>query len=84
MSIELLLAPPLDVLLGGSTPDMVSTWLDRVLLENAGGQLLLGYHLDPGYALESCLAFHDELAQRWLIEKDVHEQTIRFTCHRGD
>ncbi|MDH3674387.1 MAG: uroporphyrinogen decarboxylase family protein [Anaerolineae bacterium] len=67
--IRIDLAPPLNLLLEGSAKTEMVNWLDRALAENGGGPLLIGYHFEPGYSMENCLAIHDELAERGLIKK---------------
>ena len=58
------LAPPVELLLAGADRAGVVAWLDRTLTENGGGPLHIGFHLEPGYAVENCLAIHDELRLR--------------------
>lgn len=67
--IRIDLAPPLNVLLEGSDQEAAITWLDQALAENGNGPLLIGYHFEPGYSMENCLAIHNELAKRGLIKK---------------
>lgn len=61
-------APPLDALSEGASPESMATWLDDVLAENGDTPMLIGYHLEPGYSLANCLLVHDELARRGLTE----------------
>jgi len=63
------LAPPAELLLDGSPREQILLWLDQVLVENENGPLQIGYHLEPGYSLENCLAIHDELHNRGLVKK---------------
>ena len=51
----------------GRAPGCVA-WLERTLAENAGGPLHVGFHLEPGYSVENCLAIHEELRLRELTE----------------
>ncbi len=67
--IRIDLAPPLNVLLEGSNKAAAVTWLDQTLAENGDGPLQIGYHFEPGYSMENCLAIHDELSDRGLIIK---------------
>ena len=67
--LQIDLAPPLEVLRQGAGEEMMLEWLDRTLLENNDGPLKLGYHLEPGYSMQNCLALHDELDRRGLIRK---------------
>ncbi len=60
-NIRIDLAPPLEVLLEGAKKEDALSWLNTTLAENDGGPLLIGYHFEPGYLLENCLAIHDEL-----------------------
>jgi hypothetical protein len=60
------IAPPVELLLDGVDHAGVVTWLDRTLAENAGGPLHIGFHLEPGYSVENCLAIHDALRARGL------------------
>ena len=62
-------APPVEVLVDTAPQAGISAWLERVLEENAGGPLLIGYHFEPGYSLANCLFIHDELARRGEITK---------------
>jgi hypothetical protein len=66
---QLDLAPPLEALRANADKEVMLTWLDNVLRENSLGPLQLGYHLEPGYSVENCLAVHDELDRRGLIQK---------------
>lgn len=65
--LQIDLAPPHQLLLKGADKAQVLAWLDQTLKENDAGPLQIGYHLEPGYALENCLAIHDELVKRGLI-----------------
>jgi hypothetical protein len=65
--LQIDLAPPHQLLLKGADKVQLLAWLDQTLEENGSGPLQIGYHLEPGYALENCLAIHDELAKRGLI-----------------
>jgi hypothetical protein len=38
--------------------------LERILAENAGGPLHIGFHLEPGYAVANCVAIHEGLYRR--------------------
>jgi len=67
--LQIDLAPPVEILLESANKAEVTVWLDNVLAENGGGPLTIGYHLEPGYSLENCLAIHDELHQMGLIKK---------------
>ena len=67
--LQLDLAPPLEILNERVHERAIQDWLDAALLENGAGQLQIGYHLEPGYSLENCLAVHDELYRRGLIAK---------------
>ncbi len=58
------LAPPVEILLVDSDRGQVVAWLEKTLAENGDGPLGIGYHLEPGYSLENCLAIHEELHQR--------------------
>ena len=58
------LAPPVELLLAGAARAGVVDWLERTLAENGGGPLHIGYHLEPGYSVENCLAVHEELRVR--------------------
>lgn len=55
------LAPPVELLLEGADRGGVVAWLENVLAENAGGPLHIGFHLEPGYSVENCLAIHKAL-----------------------
>ena len=66
---QLDLAPPLEILGANAAKDSVLTWLDDVLRENEMGPLQIGFHMEPGYSVENCLAVHDELERRGLIKK---------------
>jgi hypothetical protein len=66
---QLELAPPLEALRATADKEVMLTWLDNVLRENSTGPLQLGYHMEPGYSVENCLAVHDELDRRGLIRK---------------
>ena len=43
-------------------------WLEHTLAENGDGPLHIGFHLEPGYAVENCEAIHEELQLRGLTE----------------
>jgi hypothetical protein len=58
------LAPPVELLLAGADRAGVVAWLARTLAENAGGPLHIGFHLEPGYSVENCVAIHEELRLR--------------------
>jgi hypothetical protein len=66
-NFEINVAPPVDLLLKGSTGEQVLAWLKTVLLENDGGPLKLAFHLDVGYAVEHCLSIYDYLVENDLI-----------------
>jgi len=66
---QLDLAPPLEVLRVNADKELMLSWIDNVLRENNNGPLQLGYHMEPGYSVENCLAVHDELDRRGLIRK---------------
>ena len=61
------LAPPVELLLEGVDRSRVSVWVGQALAENDGGPLSIGFHLEPGYAVDNCLAIH-QLVRR-------HDQT---------
>jgi hypothetical protein len=67
--IQIDIAPPVEILLDKAYKDRIDAWLDQVLEENDGGQLIINFHLEPGYSLENCLAIHDGLHERGLIER---------------
>ncbi len=69
IDFQLDLAPPLEALRANAEKEVMLTWLNDVLCENSMGPLQLGYHLEPGYSVENCLAVHDELERRGLIRK---------------
>ena len=60
--------PPVEILLESANKAEVTGWLDNVLAENGDGPLTIGYHLEPGYSLENCLAIHDELSKKGLVQ----------------
>lgn len=63
------LAPPVELLLTEADPKEMRQWADTVLEENRGGPIRFGYHLEPGYNLESVFALHDELDTRGIPAK---------------
>lgn len=60
------LAPPVELMLTGAEPRDAKEWLNRVLDENGGGPLLLGYHLEPGYNLSAILSLHEACREKGL------------------
>ena len=62
------LAPPMELLMGGVPEKEILGWLNKTLLENAGGPLQIAYHIEPDYELGNCLVLHDELERKGLIE----------------
>jgi hypothetical protein len=66
--LQLDVAPPLDALSAGASPETMKSWIDEVLVENGDAPILIGYHLEPGYSLANCLMVHEELARRGLTE----------------
>lgn len=60
------LAPPVELMLAGADPKDTREWLNRVLDENGGGPLLLGYHLEPGYNLSAILSLHEACLEKGL------------------
>jgi hypothetical protein len=66
-NFEINVAPPVELLLKGTSGDQVLTWLKSVLLENDGGPLKLAFHLDVGYEVEHCLSIYDHLVENDLI-----------------
>lgn len=52
-------APPVELLLPGVEMQALEAWVAQVLADNAGGPLNVGFHFEPGYSLENCLALHD-------------------------
>jgi len=67
--LALIWLPPVNLWLENASKEKVGNWLDKVLAENDNGPLMIGYHLKVGYSLENCLAIHDELVERGLVEK---------------
>lgn len=55
------IAPPVEALLENAPRDEIITWLNQTLDENQNRPLLIGFHIEPGYAMENCLAIHDVL-----------------------
>lgn len=55
------IAPPVEALLDGAPSHEIVAWLHKTLDENAGGPLLIGFHIEPGYSLENCLTIHNAL-----------------------
>ena len=64
---EINIFPPLEVLLEGVPQSTAMEWLDKTLTENQGGSLQIAYHLEADYDVSNCLAIHDELEKRGLI-----------------
>ncbi len=62
------LAPPVEFMLKGSDKNLIREWIAKVLEENDAGPLKIGYHLEPGYDLDTIFALHEELIQRGLTE----------------
>ncbi len=60
-TLKIDIAPPLQVLLQNADPEEVLAWLDQNLAENDHGAMLIGFHLEPGYSIDNCLAIHDRL-----------------------
>ena len=42
-------------------PQALLDWADRVLAANAGGPLVIGYHLEPGYSLDHLRRLHERV-----------------------
>ena len=62
-SLKIDIAPPLGLLLAGSPKSELVAWLEQTLVENGAGPMQIGFHVEPGYSLENCLAIHDHLHQ---------------------
>jgi len=60
-TLKIDIAPPIELLLEGSPKNELVTWLDQTLAENGDGPLQIGFHMEPGYSLENCLAVHDHM-----------------------
>jgi hypothetical protein len=67
--IQIDIAPPVELLLDDANKDRIDAWLEQILCENAGGRLTINFHMEPGYSLGNCLAIHDGLHERGLIER---------------
>ncbi|MGY8716393.1 MAG: hypothetical protein ACKVI3_01220, partial [Verrucomicrobiia bacterium] len=68
-TIEVNVAPPVDVLLERSDPQDIERWLDETLDGNDGGPLKIVHHLEPGYSLDANLRMHDQLDAKGLLPK---------------
>ncbi|MBT5901597.1 MAG: hypothetical protein HOH58_05760 [Opitutaceae bacterium] len=68
-TIEVNVAPPVDVLLERSDPNDIERWLDETLDGNDGGPLKIVHHLEPGYSLDANLRMHDLLDAKGLVPK---------------
>ena len=64
---EINIAPPVKVLMKGVPKSVIIEWLDKTIAENMGGPLKIAYHLEPDYETGNCLALHEELEKRGLI-----------------
>jgi len=62
------IAPPMELMMENVPVLDILGWLDRTLLDNEGGPLQIAYHIEPDYEIRNCLAMHDELERRGLIE----------------
>ena len=67
--IQIDIAPPVELLLDNGDKEQIDVWLENLLRENGDGHLTINFHLEPGYSLENCLAIHDGLYERDLIER---------------
>ena len=67
--IQIDIAPPVELLLDSGNKDQINFWIDNILRENGDGRMTINFHLEPGYSLENCLAIHDGLHERDLIER---------------
>jgi hypothetical protein len=67
--IQIDIAPPVDLLIDDANKNRIDAWLDQILFENAAGNMTINFHIEPGYSLENCLAIHDGLYERGLIER---------------
>jgi hypothetical protein len=57
---EVNIAPPVKLLMGGSVAALME-WTMKVLAENQAGKLLILYHLEPQYPLDTLREWHDKL-----------------------
>jgi hypothetical protein len=60
--LRLEIAPLVDDLLS-PTPKSLLAWADHVLGQNAGGPLVIVYHLERGYDLDHLRALQDHIGQ---------------------
>lgn len=67
---EINVFPPVDVLTGNSETEDIRQWLAKILKDNDGGNLKIGYHLEPEYNLLNCLYIHEELERSGLVKKE--------------
>ncbi len=77
------LAPPVELLLQGVDLSRVSGWVEQVLAENDGGPLSIGFHLEPGYAVDNCLAIH-QLVRQHVEASDSDTQGIANSNRRQE
>lgn len=66
---EINVSAPVEVLMGGTGEENIQQWLTRTLKENNGGNLKIGYHLEPEYDLSNCRYIHEELDRLGLVKK---------------
>ena len=60
-------APPIEHLMKGIPRSRILEWLDRTLEDNDHGPLQIAYHVEPDYEIGNCLAIHNELERRGLV-----------------
>jgi hypothetical protein len=59
---EVSIAPPVKLLTGGSALALME-WTTKVLTENQGGKLVILYHLEPQYPLDTLRQWHRQLEE---------------------
>jgi hypothetical protein len=66
---EINVCPPVEILTGNSRSENIQQWLIKTIEENNGGNLKIGYHLEPEYDLSACRYIHEELDRLGLVKK---------------
>lgn len=68
-AFEINTVPPVEVMDESSKLEEMQQWLTQTLKENNGGELKIGYHLEPDYNWDNCNHIHGELDRLGIVKK---------------
>lgn len=68
-AFEINVVPPVEAMDEGSKTEKIQQWLTQTLKDNEGGELLIGYHLEPDYNWDNCNYLHEELERLGIVKR---------------